>query len=295
MGCRLAENAPLGALRAEFGIEPSCHSFRDDCVHYLLQPTRQKALAATGAVIGYCQALFHRCRNACRKYTACGAPVSSIGAPWSHSHELYWGHRGADTPQAFINSAFEPFRGVGRVPIVITELRASRDAAAIAEIVAVTPPVEENEPVLVRIILEDRADIDAAAATINRLLAQSRAAGAMPRWWPLLQGDLAPDQWQRLKTDLGSSWKYLNIAVNPFVTTDARALIDSQVTVCQVPVGVADAIAADGFVGPSAEYGLDRPDDGRRLRSLRLSCDIQCVRGGPNAAGAGADRAAMER
>ena len=70
----------------------------------------------------------------------------------------------------------------------------------------------------------------------------------MPRWWPLFQGDLTVYQWSRLKGSLESAWKFVNIAVNPFCRPDVFETIREQITVAQVPVGLADGIHSDGTI-----------------------------------------------
>ncbi len=249
MACRLAENEPLKKLRTDIGIQASCHSFRPDCVHRLRQASRTSALGASGAVIGYCQALFRRIGTPAENTRRVIDLLAGIRAPWSNSHELFWGHKGTDSASAFINSAFEPLRGVGRVPILITPLRPASNAAELKDIFSVSAPVEENEPVLVRTVIGDRADVTALSDLLHLILDQAFASQRLPNWWPLIQGSVGLEDWQALKDSVGTRWKYLNIAVNPFMNAECRQFVTPQVTVCQIPVGTAETTGKDGFVG----------------------------------------------
>lgn len=245
MGCRLAENAPLKLLRNELGLAPQCHSLRPDCLHKLARPRPGAALGAAGAVIGYCQALFHRHGSPSDHTRLVAARLEEIGAPWALSHELFWGQRWPEEGAAeFIDQAVAPLAGAGRIPILITPLRPAADAEVISTIVAVSPAsLDEMEPILLRLVLADRADVDAIAAHLLRELEAAAAAGRMPRWWPLVQSNMDGEMWLHLRQLLGSAWQFLNVAVNPFTPARLIETLGSQITVAQFPIGLGEDMA----------------------------------------------------
>src|SRR5690349_3082307 len=106
MACKVAENVPLAKLRSALGVQASCHSFRPICISGLPRYAPDTAaLAAPGAVIGYCQALFGRRESPTAHTQFVIDSLSQVGAPWKLSHELFWGYRGEVTPQAYLDEA----------------------------------------------------------------------------------------------------------------------------------------------------------------------------------------------
>jgi hypothetical protein len=259
MACRLADNQPLMNLRAALGVAKTCHSLRPDCIHRLQRPEGETALGAVGAVIGYCQALFVRRGSAGEHTTRVGQLLAQIGAPWAQSHELFWGHKGTQSAEAFLVDAIQPLRSLGRVPILITPLKPATDGAAIAEICAVSPPVAEHEPVLVRVVVTSEDDIDVLATSMRAQVRLAFQTGDMPVWWPLIQGSLSLDGWKSLREKLGDAWQFANIAVNPFMSSACMDYVQSQITVAQIPVGLATVASSEGWVElPSAMVISDR-------------------------------------
>src|SRR6195952_1341359 len=127
MACHIAEKRPLSLLRSHLGLAAQCHSFRTTCSLSRGAPSGAGALGAPGAVLGYCQALFAYAGSP-REHTArVRAALQGIHAPWSSSHELYWGFRGTESALDFVREGMEPLLGTGRVPVLITALDRSQD------------------------------------------------------------------------------------------------------------------------------------------------------------------------
>lgn len=266
MACRLAENEPLLQLREDLGLPKQCHSLREDCVHGLTRLEKHQVLAAPGAVIGYCQALFNRVGDPREHTSRFTSLLQSIGAPWPKSHELFWGYRGADQPQAYLNGALGPLAGTGRVPIVITGLDPAKDSVELNNLLQTQPGVMQNEPVLVRIVLGSQESFVATARLIRSLLADCRRDRRMPIWWPLLQSTMPIEQWNWLKVELADEWKYLNVAVNPFTTDDVFDFVSDRITVAQIVVGHAEGISDDGVITMAPGMKIAGAADGASYR-----------------------------
>lgn len=258
MVCRIAENEPLRALRAELGLELVCHGRRDDCLHGY--PVAEAgALGAPGAALGYCQALFER-RGTPEQHTErVAALLQEIGAPWAESHELYWGHRGSLKAAEYVDAAIRPLSGNGRVPILITGLDPLHDRPVVDEILAAEPPIAPGETVLMRLVLKGEDSLAATAELMRRLYGAALAQRRMPSWWPLVQGELTSEGWSRFRETCGKLWGLVNVAVNPFVGDEEFEVVREQVTVAQVPVGGLNCVAADGTVQLPVEMAVARP------------------------------------
>lgn len=255
MACRIADNLPLQTLLKDIGSSARCHSYRKGCVHGLPGPSADSVLGTAGAAIGYCQALFQRVGTARQNTERVAKLLGEIGAPWSRSHELFWGHRGEQTPTQFVNDAAAPLLGDGRVPILITGLNAGSDAVEINEICCSKVSVAEGETVLLRVVVSDATGMTNLANLMQRIVSESEAAQQPPVWWPLIQGDLEPKQWASLKCELGSLWKYANVAMNPFFSAPQFDAVAEQITVAQVPVGLAEGVGSDSRVTLHAKMG----------------------------------------
>ena len=79
-------------------------------------------------------------------------------------------------------------------------------------------------------------------------IGESHLVNGMPPWWPLLQGMLDDDGWMKTQDLLGSDWRYANVAVNPFVSDAQFELLAPQITVAQIPIGLADGMTDDGVI-----------------------------------------------
>lgn len=248
MGCHLAENAPLTELRSDLALPPVCHSFRRGCRQGLSQPSGAVALGAPGAVLGYCQALFAARADAAEHSTFVRDTLQDINAPWWASHELFWQHKGDRSATEFLDAALRPLLGSGRIPVVITGLDPSTDAAAIEEILAARPACAAGETILFRLPLKSSASIPAAVALLNRLSELAKQDPVMPAWWPLFQANFDAATWQSFREEAGEAWAYANIAVNPFTDPASFEIIKSQVTVAQLPIGLAEGMSDDGLI-----------------------------------------------
>jgi hypothetical protein len=248
MGCHLAENAPLTELRSDLALPPVCHSFRRGCRQGLSQPSGAVALGAPGAVLGYCQALFAARPDAADHSTFVRDILRDIDAPWWASHELFWQHKGDRPATEFLDAALRPLLGSGRIPVVITGLDPATDGAAIEEILASRPACAAGETILFRLPLKAAASVPAAAALLRRLSKQAKQEVAMPAWWPLFQANFDPETWRVFKGMAGEAWSYANVAVNPFIDAASFEVIKSQVTVAQLPIGLAEGMSEDGQI-----------------------------------------------
>lgn len=248
MVCRVADNPPLKALRAFIGAEESCHSFRGDCLHRLNPAANDRALGASGAIFGYCQALFARIGTPAENTIRVQRLLQAIDAPWAFSHELFWGHKGEMGVQDFVSSAVEPLTGLGRVPILITSLTPTANVDELREICGVTPPVAENEPILFRTVAATRDDLLRFAEMIDGMVASALRARVMPKWWPLIQTSCDESDWLWFRDRLGSNYRFVNTAINPFQQPRMIELMRDQVTVMQVPIGEASDILSSGCV-----------------------------------------------
>lgn len=248
MACRLAENGPLMSLQRHLGLPPKCHSLREDCVHGHPKRSGMYAMGIPGAVIGYCQALLNYAGNPREHTVSLTTVLEKIGAPWAMSHELYWSYRKDERVSDYIESALSPLLGQGRIPILITAMDPAKDGAVFDSILDTDLSIFPGETALVRMVLKSDASIEAAERHIKRILAKCRATRTMPKWWPLLQGDLSAVQWRKLKNALGTDWEYCNVAVNPWTCDVVFEHALDQVTVAQIVVGLKEGIREDGRI-----------------------------------------------
>ncbi len=248
MACRVAENKPLDQLREDIGLPRQCHSLRPHCIEGHPQRSGNAVLGIPGAVIGYCQALFQPSHSPLAHTEKVKKLLEEIEAPWSDSHELFWGYRNEESPDEFIEQAIRPLLGAGRIPILITGLEVSKDKHEIRTIVDTTPKLHNGETALLRVVLSDDDAVPAAAHLVTRLTERAKQRREMPPWWPLLQGNLSADGWRRLRDGFGECWRYANIAVNPFTAQQVMHHVADQVTVAQVVVGASEGISNDGTI-----------------------------------------------
>jgi len=248
MVCAIADNSPLTLLQQSLELVPRCHSYRQHCMQALEPQQGGFALGIPGAAMGFCQALFNRVGKSKAHTTRVIALLEEIGAPWAHSHEMFWGYRADEGPSEFVAGGMAPLLGSGRVPILITSLDPSFDFETIASVLRTRPPVFEGETMLLRLILRDAESTHAAAKIIKSLLATARTDRKMPVWWPLLQAHMNVSEWLNLKRLLGADWAYVNIAVNPFTASSIFEEFADQITVAQVPIGLAEGMSLDGTV-----------------------------------------------
>jgi len=205
-------------------------------------------LAAPGAAIGYCQALFGFQRNPAEHTNFVTSQLMRMDAPWRYSHELFWGYHGKWTAEQYLTAAMKPLIGLGRVPILITGLNPACHKQEIRDIIATTPPLVKGEPLLIRLLLSSKESVIAAAALTAELFERATATHSMPTWWPLFQGNLPEELWLTLKSKLGSLWQYVNIAINPFMSLACLDVVWEQITVAQIPIGLASGIKEEGMV-----------------------------------------------
>ena len=256
MGCKIAENLPLSKLAKTLGVSVRCHGRRHACIQNLSMEADDVVLGAAGAVLGYCQALFQPSATPAEHTIKVSRLLSEIDAPWAQSHELFLGHRGNRTTTGFVSDAFEPLRGTGRVPILITGLDPADDAAELEKIIASPIPVPESQTVLVRIVLKSPESMDAVARLLLRMVKESTINHRLPLWWPLLQSPLPVSEWRRLRTLLGDVWAYTNIAVNPFADDALFDEAPEQITVGQIAVGKTEEIYDDGLISLAPEMKI---------------------------------------
>jgi hypothetical protein len=248
MACSLAENQPLSDLRKALSLPRQCHSRRPSCLKGLEARSGDDVLGIAGAALGYCQALFNSAGNPEAHTAHVQDQLARIGAPWANSHELFWGYRREEPAAQYVSAGIRPLEGNGRVPILISGLDADRDRGQIEEILATEPRFASGEPVLLRMVMGSPAAVDAAAEIIQGLISHAMETGEMPRWWPLLQGELPVSEWSRLRTTLGAAWRFVNVAVNPFASAAVLAAVAAQVTVAQVPIGLAEGMDEQGNI-----------------------------------------------
>lgn len=254
MACKVAENKPLDQLRAHLDLERTCHSARPGCIHGLSQSRDAAgAFGIGGAVLGYCQALFNRVGEPAEHTSRVLSLLSEAGLPWAQSHELFWGFRQYETAAEYLGRGMQPLLGSGRIPILISALDAAADAAELDHILNSHPPVHEGETLLVRMVLGSPDSFDAVGRLIGKCYSRAVSERRMPRIWPLLQasGDFA--NWDLLRLSLGSLWRFVNLAVNPFVDAAFIDRFGGQVTVAQVAVGDLAGIGADGQISLPAQ------------------------------------------
>lgn len=268
MACSLAENRPLNDLRKALGLPRQCHSRRPSCLKGMQSRSGDDVLGIAGAALGYCQALFSFIGDPEAHTAHVQEQLVRVGAPWANSHELFWGYRRGEAAGEYVSAGIRPLEGNGRVPILISGLETARDRKQIEEILATEPKFAPGEPVLLRVVMTSPEAIDAVAEIIQELVSRAIDTQEMPRWWPLLQGELDVSEWRRLRTTLGAAWRFVNVAVNPFVSDEVLSEVADQVTVAQVPIGLADGMDDVGNIklapgmrisgaGECATYSLD--------------------------------------
>lgn len=248
MVCSINDNRPLKKLEKELNLPPRCHGKRRECIHGFETTDGDFVMGLPGTALGYCQALFNYTGHPATHTKKVIRLLTEIEAPWSNSHELFWGHRDTETPGEFVEQGTQPLLGTGRVPILITGLDPRFHRQELEEIMATTPALPKNETLLLRTILTGENSTREIASIIRNLLFEARSTETMPKWWPLLQGDLSAHEWERLRNELGTDWNFTNVAVNPFVSDDVREIVQEQITVAQIPVGLAEGIHADGRI-----------------------------------------------
>ncbi len=248
MACEIAANEPLSRLRDDLGLAHQCHSIRVKCFKGLSRRSSELALGVPGAALGYCQALFNYSGSPSDHSMKVARCLSEINAPWSQSHELYWGYRTGESPEGFMEAGMRPLLGSGRVPVVITGLDARDDFALIDRIVSSRPPVVPGETVLVRIVLKSNHSAKSAASLVTRLVDKAEQNAEMPPWWPLFQSDGPVDLWNGVRRELGERWRYVNVAINPFTPKGIAEFIGEQVTVAQTPIGLARGMSDEGTI-----------------------------------------------
>lgn len=262
MVCKVADNPPLQVLRRHLGLSPQCHSLREHCVQGYNRQLGAFTMGGSGAAIGYCQAVFNRVGPPSQQTKTVTEALMKINAPWSKSHELYWGYRDKEAASDFLNEAITPLAGSGRVPILITGLDPSYDSDAINAILKSSPPIFPGESILIRLALKSERSIEPAAYLIKQLLSRAYETDQMPLWWPLLQADFRSDQWRKIKKLLGEAWQYVNVAINPFADPDAVNEVFEQITVVQFVVGLSEGIRSDGIIELPPEMKiLGAPED----------------------------------
>jgi hypothetical protein len=279
MVCSIADNTPLKKLEIELNLPPRCHGKRRECIHGFETQDGDFVMGLPGTALGYCQALFNNTGHPTTHTEKVMRLLSEIEAPWSNSHELFWGYRGAETPSEYLEQGIKPLLGTGRVPILITGLDPGASRSELEAIMATSPAIPQNETVLVRTVLTDGDSLKKITIVLRDLLAKARATKTMPKWWPLLQGNLRTADWERLRDGLGTDWDYVNVAVNPFVSDEAFELFRDQITVAQIPVGFATGIRSDGNIHIPAEMkitgatkggGYSLPEFATKLYTLRM-------------------------
>lgn len=248
MVCSIADNTPLKKLQLDLGLPSQCHSVRPHCIQGYEPKTGDYVLGLPGTALGYCQALFNYAGDPAAHTRKVLEALTVIGAPWANSHELFWGHRKLESPTEFVNQAIAPLLGNGRVPVLITGLDPASQQEEIQKILVTSPSVQPGETILVRMVLGSTESVYDAASIIKDLVSDCRDHTRMPNWWPLLQGDLKVEQWTILRDILDADWQYINAAINPFSTQEVFDFLCEQITVAQVPVGLAEGISPDGEI-----------------------------------------------
>lgn len=240
MVCSVAENQPLQRLAQDLGAGAMCHGIQRTCVRKRAVSKSVGVMGAAGAALGYCQALFAARRSPGEHTSAVMSLLRGIGAPMPESHELFLGHAGDSEISEFLANAMEPLQCRGRVPVLITSLDPAdvRDRATIVSILNAKAPLIEEATMLVRIVLKSRESSCHLAALMMQMLDECERTLSLPRLWPLVQADFCEADWEHLHDALGSSWRYLNVAANPFTDRTALDIIAPQLTVAQLVVGV---------------------------------------------------------
>jgi hypothetical protein len=259
----------LQQLRSDLKLPAQCHSLRDGCIHKLPQLTGNSTLGIPGAALGYCQALFNYEGSPEKHTQKVKEYLAQIDAPWCESHELFWGFRESETPANFLHEGMTPLLGTGRIPILITGLNPNKDEQIISEILNSEPLIFENETALLRFVIDDLQGIKIASKIIDNLVQHAHQTKQMPKLWPLLQGSLSEEEWLLLKEELGSNWKYANIAANPYTLDSIPEFCKTQLTVAQVVVGHADDIDSAGTITLSKgmKIGGAEPGDSYHLKT----------------------------
>lgn len=290
MGCKIAENRPLQDLRKALGLPFQCHSLRDHCQQGADRRLGEAAMGGAGAAIGYCQALFNRTGTSDLQSRLVLKALREINAPWSQSHELFWGYRNDETASGFLHNALEPLIGNGRVPVLISGLDPAIDADEIREITSTQPTIFAGESILLRLVLKSEDSIDSTAGIINSLVSEAFRSGQMPVWWPLLQASFTLKQWGRLRAALGDNWQFVNIAVNPFVDEATIAHLAKQITVAQFVIGLSDGIRSNGNISLPNEMKIHGAASGAAYNVFDYARSLQqakilptCILLGPSA------------
>lgn len=248
MACSIAENVPLKSLAEELNLPHQCHSTRPRCIQGFEQRDGNNVFGIPGAAIGYCQALFNYEGTPEGHTKKVVNLLSEINAPWVNSHELFWGYKNIEATGVFLHKAIMPLVGTGRIPILITGLDPANDFSEIDSIISSQISIHSGETVLLRMVLGRDSSVKNAAKLLQQILADCRKNNRLPTWFPLLQGNLTIQEWKKLKLLLGSDWKYTNIAVNPFIGEPEFEFIREQITVAQIPIGLANGISNSGII-----------------------------------------------
>jgi hypothetical protein len=249
MICSISENEPLNRLLSDVNLPPRCHGWRKHCVHGFAAVSGNVILGLPGTALGYCQALFSKAGSPANHTQTVINWLERIQAPWSRSHELFWGHRRSDQAIAsFLQESIQPLVGSGRVPILISSLDPASDGDVFEAITRTRPAIPENESVLLRVVLKNEVSIRRIVGSMKRAVGDSYITESIPSWWPLLQGAMEDGGWERLQKLLGSEWRYANVAVNPFISDQEFETVAPQVTVAQIPIGLADGMSDDGTI-----------------------------------------------
>lgn len=277
MVCSIADNRPLKKLEKELNLPPRCHGKRRECIQGFETHSGDFVMGLPGTALGYCQALFGYAGAPGAHTEKVMRLLEEIEAPWSYSHELFWGHRQGETAEGFIDEGIKPLLGDGRVPILITALDPGENRRDLEVIMETSPAVPKNETVLVRTILTNEASLREITDVLRRLVAQARAKETMPKWWPLLQGNLSVWEWSALRVGLGADWDYVNVAVNPFVSADVFDLVREQITVAQIPVGPPGCISTDGRIQIPREMRVTGAIDGASYSLFEFTSKLQSL------------------
>jgi hypothetical protein len=281
MVCSIADNTPLRRLQLDLELPSQCHSLRPRCIQGYEARTGTYALGLPGTALGYCQALFNYAGDPESHTRKVARLLNEIQAPWSNSHELFWGHRQLESPSEFVEAAIKPLLGTGRVPVLITSLDPAHQMADIENILVTDPSIQSGETVLVRMVLNGQESVYKSAAVIRSLLAASREKAAMPKWWPLFQSEIGVRDWRTLKKLLKRDWKYVNIAVNPFTADGVLEFLRDQITVAQIPLGLAKDISSDATVRMSPGMKIMGATEGTSYSLARFMCKLRDLNSPP--------------
>lgn len=205
---------------------------------------------------GYCQGLFPVLGSPGEHTKYLAKMLAVAGARYPNSHELCLDTKpSSESVERWLTEATEPFRnGNGCVPVLITNLGVGE--SMIGRIFA--SPRQFDEPVLVRMLItEDSESFFCAAYRMERLVEQVRSEKIVPAWWPLFQGNMSVNGWKQLRQDLGEYWKYVCVAMNPFMGPGVQNLLFANIVVAQVPIGLADGIESNKIIINGTSYSLD--------------------------------------